>query len=156
MWFTCAKCGRHVCEEVQTQAGAYICRRCKTKPMTFTNMKGIFGGKPPIFIFSLLLFAGSAVAQECPQNLVCISREAAIQAVENADKVKALEAEGKVKDQAIADQKEVISKLKIEYAEKVGENIALKQAEVSNRAIIELLLKSTKRKCLPFSVCIGS
>lgn len=32
-------------------------------------MKGILGGKPPIFILSLLLCAGSVVAQECPQNL---------------------------------------------------------------------------------------
>ena len=116
-------------------------------------MKSIFG-KPPLFVISLVIFVGSSLAQECPQNLVCISREAAIQAVENADKVKALEAEGKAKDQAIADQKEVITKIKIEYAEKVGEVTALKQNAVENRAIISLLLQQTRRKCAPFSICL--
>lgn len=116
-------------------------------------MKGILGGKPPIFILSLLLFAGSVVAQECPADMVCITRAAAIQAVENADKVKALEAEGKAKDQAIADQKEVITKLKVEYAEKVGENIALKQNAVSDREIINILIKGQRKKCMPLSIC---
>ena len=112
--------------------------------------KGLFG-RPPIFI--ILLLAGSAIAQECPADMVCITRQAAITAVENAEKVKALEAEGKAKDQDIADQKDVISKLKVEYAEKVGENIALKQNAVSDREIINILIKGQRKKCMPLSIC---
>lgn len=115
-------------------------------------MKRLFG-KPPIFVLAILLLAGSAIAQECPPNLVCISRESAIAAVENAEKVKALEAEGKVKDQALKDKDEVINKLKVEYAEAKGEISALKQAEVSTRAIIDILIKGQRKKCAPFSIC---
>lgn len=115
-------------------------------------MKRLFG-RPPIFI--ILLLAGSALAQECPVDMVCISRQAAITAVENAEKVKALEAEGKVKDQALKDKDEVINKLKVEYAEAKGEISALKQNAVSDRAIITTLLQHVKRKCSPFAVCIG-
>ena len=74
-------------------------------------------------------------------------------ALENADKVKVLEAYVKTLETAQNDYKAEISKVRIEYAEKVGENTALKQNAVSDRAIIEILLKSSKKKCMPFSVC---
>lgn len=113
-------------------------------------MKRLFG-RPPIFI--ILLLTGSAIAQTCPENLVCISRESAIIAVENAEKVKALEAEGKAKDIALKDKDDVINKLKVEYAEAKGEISALKQNAVSDRAIIDILIKGQRKKCMPLSIC---
>lgn len=113
-------------------------------------MKRLFG-RPPIFI--ILLLTGSAIAQTCPENLVCLSREAAIVAVENAEKVKALEAEGKAKDIALKDKDDVINKLKVEYAEAKGEISALKQNAVSDRAIIDILIKGQRKKCMPLSIC---
>jgi len=90
--------------------------------------------------------AGAAMGPSCPVDKVCISREAALKAVADADKVKALEAEIAVKDQAFADQKDLLNKMRIEFAEKAGENTALKQNAVSDRAIIEILLKSVRPK----------
>lgn len=83
---------------------------------------------------------------ECPANLVCISPEAARKAVNDAAKVTALEAEGKAKDQAIADLKALLETARIEYAATKGENSALKQNAVQDRAIIEVLLKSVRPK----------
>jgi len=67
-------------------------------------------------------------------------------ALENADKVKVLEAYVKTLETAQNDYKAEISKVRIEYAEKVGENTALKQNDVSNRAIITVLLQSVRPK----------
>jgi hypothetical protein len=104
-------------------------------------------------LFISLVFVVGANAQECPQDKVCISREAAIKAVENADKVIALEADIKAKETAIAQFRDELNKIRIEFASVSGENTALKQYAVSDRAIIDLLLKSVKKKCMPFSVC---
>jgi hypothetical protein len=43
--------------------------------------------------------------------------------------------------------------MRIEFARVSGENTALKQNAVSDRAIIDLLLKNTRKKCQPLSVC---
>ena len=70
--------------------------------------------------------------------MVCISADAARAALEAGDKAKA---------------QDNTQKMAIEFARVSGENTALKQNAVSDRAIIELLLKSTKKKCFPLSVC---
>ena len=106
-------------------------------------------------LLTILLLTTAAYAQtDCPESKVCISREAAIKAIADADKVTALEAEGKAKDQAISDLKDLLNKSKVEFAAVSGENTALRQNDVSNRAIITVLLQSTKKQCKPFSICI--
>jgi len=105
-----------------------------------------------------LILLGSALltnAQtvECPQDMVCITRDAALKALADADRVKALESEVKVKDTAIADFRKELNDMRIEFARVSGENTAIKQNAVSDRAIIELLLKNTKKRCLPLSIC---
>jgi transcription elongation factor len=92
-------------------------------------------------------------AQQCPVDMVCLSRPAALKAVENAATVKAQAEQIKTLQQAVQDEKEVANKLKIEYAETKGELTAVKQNAVSDRAIIDLLLKSVKKKCMPLSLC---
>lgn len=91
----------------------------------------------------------------CPSGLVCITRQAALKALQDADKVTALETEAKALKAAIEEMRELLNKARVEFAAVSGENTALKQNAVSDRAIIELLLKNSKKKCMPFSIiCI--
>ncbi len=100
-----------------------------------------------LFFVCFACFAGTSYAQtDCPPDKVCISPEAARKALADADRVKALEAEVKVKDQAIADFRDLLNKMRIEFAEKVGENTALRQNAVQDRAIIDILLKNVRPK----------
>lgn len=112
-------------------------------------MRGIFN-RPPILGLCFVIvacFAGTAIAQtDCPLDRVCITRDAALKALADADAVKAQAAEIKVKDQAIADFRELLNKMRIEFAECSGEKTALKQNAVSDRAIIDLLLKHVRPK----------
>lgn len=109
-------------------------------------------------IFFIVLFSAIGYGQtDCavtPQNCVLVSREVAIKALKDSDRVVALESEVKVKDGAFADLRKELNDMRIEFARVSGENTGLKQNAVSDRAIIELLLKNTKKKCLPFSVCL--
>lgn len=89
----------------------------------------------------------------CPPDKVCITREAAIKALADADKVIALEAEGKAKDEAIGGLRKELNDMRIEFAATRGELSGIKQNAVQDRAIIDLLLKSAKKKCMPFSIC---
>ena len=107
-----------------------------------------------LIIAAIFLMVAGAYAQECPADKVCVSREVALKAIADADKVTALEAEGKAKDQAISDLKDLLNKSKVEFASVSGENTALRQNDVSNRAIITVLLQSTKKQCKPFSICV--
>ncbi len=91
--------------------------------------------------------------QPCPPDKVCISPEAARKALEDSDARKALETEKAVLLQAIEDHKKIAGDLKIELAKITGQLTGEQQSNVQSRAIIELLLKHTKKKCLPFSVC---
>jgi len=102
----------------------------------------------------VLTFSIISFSQDCPPDKVCITREAAVKALADADKVIALEKESKAKDDAIAGLRGELNKMRIEFAEKSGENSALKQNAVSDRAIITELLKYTKKQCKPFSICI--
>ncbi len=102
-----------------------------------------------ICLIIICLFAvtvGVNAQTDCPPDRVCITRDAALKAIADADRVKALEAEIVVKDQAFADQKDLLNKMRIEFAEKSGELTALKQNDVSNRAIIDILLKNVRPK----------
>lgn len=108
-----------------------------------------------LFLLSIILFASSlAYSQtECPVDKVCISPAAARQALVDSDTVKAQAVELTAKDKAISDLRDELDKMRIEFARTSGELTATKQNAVSDRAIIELLLKSTKKKCFPLSVC---
>jgi hypothetical protein len=116
----------------------------------------IFNTRPILGIF-LLLFCGTfhvaGQTVECPVDKVCITRDAAIKAINDGDMVVAQKAEIAVKDQAIADLKELLNKMRIEYAEARGELTAVKQNAVSDRAIIDILIKGQKKKCMPLSIC---
>lgn len=100
----------------------------------------------------LLLFGlnGSSMAQStpCPDGMVCVSPAVARKALEDADKVIALEVESKAKDQAIADLRDLLNKARIEFANVSGENTALKQNAVQDRAVIGVLLTKVQKKCI--------
>lgn len=111
-----------------------------------------------LLTLALLLIAGvsASLAQSvtCPDGMVCVSRDAAVKALADADTVEAQKKEIAVKDQAIADLKKLLDDMRINFAAISGENTALKQNAVSDRAIIELLLKNTRKKCLPLTICL--
>lgn len=102
-----------------------------------------FGG----VILVVVICVVSGMAQtDCPADKVCISREAAQKALENADRVVALEAEIKVKDKAIEDLKTLLADMRVEFARCSGETTILKQRAVSDAAMIELLSKLVRPK----------
>jgi hypothetical protein len=103
--------------------------------------------------YFMLTLAASAQAPDCPAGYVCITRQAAIESLQRDDHAKAVEAENMVLKQAVEDHKKIETDLKIELAKTVGTLTGSQQNEVANRAIIELLLKSIKKKCMPLSVC---
>jgi Skp family chaperone for outer membrane proteins len=105
--------------------------------------------KRAIFISILsLAFAFSAHAQqgECPAGRVCISPEAARQALQDSDVRKALEAEVKVKDDAIDALKKELATIRLELAKAVGEKTGAEQMNVRLTAIVDVLLKHVKPK----------
>jgi len=69
-----------------------------------------------------------------------------VRALQDSDRVKALEKENLTLTEALNAIKVELNKIRVEYAEKVGENTALKQNAINDRAIIEILLKSAKPK----------
>jgi cell division protein FtsB len=95
-----------------------------------------------VLVFSFVAYS----QQDCPADRVCLTREAALTALQNADKVVALEKENATLTQALNDLKAEVNKMRVEYAEKVGENTALKQNAVSDRALIEILIKYARPK----------
>lgn len=106
---------------------------------------------------AILVFASALIVNaqqtDCPADKVCISREAAKQALEDSDLVKAQKAEIAVLNQAIDDFRKELNSMRIEFARVSGEATALRQNAVSDRAIIDLLLKNSKKRCAPLSIC---
>lgn len=101
-----------------------------------------------------LVFAISAVGQtDCPADKVCISREAAIKALQDSDTVKAQAAEIRVKDSAIDALKAEVAKMQIELAKTTGELTGSQQMVVRLTAITDILLKNSKKRCAPLSIC---
>lgn len=103
-------------------------------------------------LFTILAFAWATQAQDCPHPSGCvtISREAALKALADSDRVKALEAELVVKDKAIDDFKDLLATSRINYAECKGEATILKQRAVSDAAMIELMAKLVRPKRIGF------
>lgn len=115
-------------------------------------MRGIFKPRPIFPVLLLLVLGGTfhigaqTAPVECPADKVCISRDAALKALADADKVKADEVAIAGYKQAIDDLKTELNRMRVEFAEKSGELTALKQNAVSDRAIIDLLLKNVRPK----------
>lgn len=105
--------------------------------------------KKLIFLLAMV-FLGScnyAYAQaECPADKVCISRAAAIQALQDSDTVKAQADELKAKDQAIEDLKKIIVGLKIDLAKMTGDKTGAEQMVVRLTAVIDFMLKNGRVK----------
>jgi len=101
-----------------------------------------------IITLSIILFASTfAYSQDvCPADKVCISREAALKAIADDATVKAQATELAAKDQAIADLRAELNNMRVQFAEKSGENTILKQQQVRDMALVDLLLKQTKKK----------
>jgi hypothetical protein len=106
-------------------------------------------------LFVIFAFAWAVNAQDCPHPSGCvtISRDAAVKALADSDRVAALEAEVQVKDAAIASFRDELNTMRIEFARVSGEATGLRTAAARDAAIIELLLKYSKKKCLPLSIC---
>ena len=104
-----------------------------------------------LFALSIVFFACaiSAMAQTCqeqPQNCVLITREAAIKALEDSDRVKSLEAEIAVLKDGIAKHKDIETNLKVELGKAIGELTGSQQMNVRQTAIIDVLLKNVRPK----------
>jgi hypothetical protein len=108
-----------------------------------------------LILTTIFLMSGVAYSQDCPDPAGCvtITRQAALKALTDADKVKALETEAKAKDAAIATFRDELNQIRIEFARASGENTILKQQAVADRAMLELLLKQTRKKCYPLTIC---
>lgn len=102
-----------------------------------------------LLFLALVLIPITAYSQTCqeqPQNCVLITREAAIKALEDSDKVKALEAEVIVLKQAVNDQREITTTLRVELGKAMGELTGSQQMNVRQTAIIDVLLKNVRPK----------
>lgn len=70
------------------------------------------------------------------------------------DKDKIIENIKAVAAQNEADLREAVHNTEVELAAKTGEIVGIEAQNVQQRAIIEVLLKATRKKCLPFSICL--
>ncbi len=101
------------------------------------------------FALFIILSAGGYVhaqAEQCPADKVCVSRAVAEKALADDATVRAQKAEIETLNKAIADYKDLLEKARIEFANVSGANSELRQNAVSDRAIIDLLLKSVRPK----------
>jgi len=107
-----------------------------------------------------------------PAGTLCISQAAGNAAAENKRELEATKNKVNVltealteKDKIIADVKATASKneadlkaaltnTQTELAVKTGQLIGAEASNVRNLAIIDLLLKQTRKKCLPLSICL--
>lgn len=99
-----------------------------------------------ILTLSFILFTSTLAFSQCPENLVCITPDAARAALVAGDTVKAQAVVLAAKDKAIADLRDELNKMRIEYAEARGELTALKQNAVSDRAIITAMIPMLRQK----------
>ncbi len=100
-----------------------------------------------LFALAIILFASSlAYSQECPADKVCLTPEAARAALEAGDKAKALTAELVEKDKAFEMLRAELQNIRLEFAKASGENSALKQNAVSDRAIITAMIPMLRTK----------
>ena len=99
----------------------------------------------------LALTASNAVAQAdpcptMPEGYLCLPRAIAVKALEDSDARKALEAQVKAQDEAYDKLKDTLNDMRVEFARVSGEASILKQRAVSDAALIELLVKNSRKK----------
>lgn len=104
--------------------------------------------KIPILLAIIFFGALAGYSQECPPDRVCISPQAAVKALQDSDTVEAQKIELKAKDRAIEDLKDIIVNLKIELAKSTGDRTGAEQMIVRLTAIVDVLLKSTRKKSI--------
>lgn len=106
------------------------------------------------FSFAMFIFAGSVSAQaaapQCPTGFVCITPEAARAALIAQDTVKAQEQQILDLKKAILDEKSLNVDIKIELAKTVGQMTGVQGENVTLRALVDLLVKSTRKKSVGF------
>lgn len=103
--------------------------------------------KKLIFLTAIIFLSALAgYSQDCPPDKVCITREAAVQALKGSDTVKAQADEIKAKDQAINDLKNVIKGLEIDLAKMSGDKTGAEQMVVRLTAIVDFMLKNGRTK----------
>jgi hypothetical protein len=99
-------------------------------------------------LLAMLFFVSKGHAQtQCPADMVCLTRQAALKAIEDSDARKALESENKtLKESVIPQLKDELNSMRVEFARASGENSVLKQQQVRDSAMIELLSKMVRPK----------
>ena len=90
-----------------------------------------------------------------PQDAGCVTRQDLIRFLQTDDENTALKAENDAVKKAAEDLKKEIYRLQTELAKTTGELTAQQQMVVRLSAVLDLALKNTRKKCLPFSVCIN-
>lgn len=96
--------------------------------------------------FILTLSANAQTAEAGPADKVCISRDAAIKAVETAAERDALKDQLKTEQQAVEAMRAELNEMRVKFAAASGELSGLKQNAVQDRAIIDILLKNVRPK----------
>jgi hypothetical protein len=101
-----------------------------------------------LFLIGVVLFlsVGAYSQTQCPENMVCISPDAARKALVDADTVKAQGLQIKALEQAVKDAQDNTQKALIEFAKVSGENTVLRQQQVRDMALVDLALQQTKKK----------
>jgi len=107
-----------------------------------------------------------------PAGTLCITQAAGNAAAENKRELDATKEKVTVLTEALTEKDKIIESVKsnaskneadlkaaltntqTELAVKTGQLIGAEASNVRNLAIIDLLLKQTRKKCLPFSICL--
>jgi len=105
-----------------------------------------------VVLLWLACIAANAQSVACPVDMVCITPQAAIKALQDSDTVKAQKDEIKVKDTAIDDLKKEVAKMQIELAKTTGELTGAQESLVQDRQIITVLLQNSKKRCGAVSI----
>lgn len=112
-----------------------------------------------ILFFATLGKAQSSASPQCPAEMpagtACVTRGDLVRFLQADDENKALKAENAAVKQAADGLKKEIYRLQNVLSETSGKLTAEQQMVVRLSAVLDLALKNTRKKCLPFSVCIN-
>lgn len=86
--------------------------------------------------------------QTAPGETVTISRKAAIECLVCADENAALKKQIATLEQALKDKDGIITDLKVELAKAVGEKTQMEADRIRWNAIIEILIKNSRKKSI--------
>lgn len=130
-----------------------------------------------LFVAFMLTSLAASAQSPCdgvvmPAGTICISQAAGNAAAENKQELDATKAKVGVLTEALtekdkiiesvrataskneADLKAALTNTQTDLATKTGQLIGSEASNVRHLAIIDLLLKQTRKKCLPFSICL--